>query len=269
MTRSSLMVVGVLCLMPGWLQAAPVEVVSQSELEKRVSRLERMLENPVLLQLSQRLAEQQKEIQSMQDRIDRLEFRLRQEHKRAQQQMMALQARLADLEARLKQSPLSSETAQPATETATNPAPPSPGAPSLQAAAAIKDTEAQLKAYDAAMALLRKAKYQQAAQAFDVFLKQYPKARLAPNAAYWAGEAYMVLLKFKSALARFDRVLKDYPDSGKYYDSLYRSAEALYKLGQQKAAVARLQQLIRDQKAPDKLKKRAKAVLEKWRGKTG
>ncbi|HIQ39788.1 MAG TPA: tol-pal system protein YbgF [Sulfurivirga caldicuralii] len=268
MIRSSLIVVGVLSLMPGWLQAAPVEVISPSELEKRVSRLERMLENPVLLQLSQRLAEQQKEIQSMQDRIDRLTFRLRQTQQQTQQQIIALQERVAALEARLKNSPPVHETVPTPDETTVHPASSAQGVSSSRGGATSGDMAAQRQAYDAAMALLRKGKYQQAVQAFDAFIQRYPHASLAPNAAYWAGEAYMVLLDFRSALARFERVVKAYPKSGKYYDSLYRSTEALYKLGQRKEARARLQQLIKDQNAPDKLKKRAQALLEKWRGKT-
>lgn len=45
-------------------------------LEQRVDRLERMLENPVLLQLSRRLGEQQREIQQLQDENDRLKREL-------------------------------------------------------------------------------------------------------------------------------------------------------------------------------------------------
>ncbi len=270
MKKVGVMYVGLLSLLVSSAQAAQVEVIDQQALEKRVSRLERMLENPVLLQLSDRLADQQKEIQSMQDRIDRLEFRLRQQRQRTQQQIRALEARLQDLEKRLKQSPKPmEETTSLSVETETMGAL-SVQKPLVSSKAEAKDkkqeTQIQLKAYEAAMTLLRKAKYQAAAQAFDAFLEKYPQASLAPNAAYWAGEAYMVLLQFKPALARFDRVLKDYPESNKYYDSLYRSAEALYKLGQKQAAVSRLKRLIGDAKAPASLKKRAQALLEKWHG---
>ncbi len=255
MIRKHVLFAGLLALAAG-AQAAQVEVITQSDLKKRVERLERMLENPVLLQLSDRLAEQQKEIQSMQDRIDRLEFRLRQQDSRHKGQIEALQARIADLEARLKQEKTvvtAEEGNKPAASTAST-------------TATDRADQAQMKAYDAAMTLLRKAQYDKAAAAFDAFLKRYPDAALAPNAAYWAAEAYMVQLKFKAALERFDRVLKAFPDSGKYYDSLYRSAEALYKLGRKQDAQTRLKRLLSDAKAPDELKKRAQAQLEKWRG---
>jgi len=52
--------------------ALPANAAEGSALEQRVKRLERMLENPVLLQLSRRLGEQQRDIQTLQDENDRL-----------------------------------------------------------------------------------------------------------------------------------------------------------------------------------------------------
>lgn len=52
--------------------ALPANAVQGATLDQRVKRLERMLENPVLLQLSRRLGEQQREIQNLQDKNDRL-----------------------------------------------------------------------------------------------------------------------------------------------------------------------------------------------------
>ncbi|WEJ61733.1 tol-pal system protein YbgF [Thiomicrorhabdus lithotrophica] len=52
--------------------ALPANAAQGSALEQRVKRLERMLENPVLLQLSRRLGEQQRDIQTLQDENDRL-----------------------------------------------------------------------------------------------------------------------------------------------------------------------------------------------------
>lgn len=57
---------------------APVNAQAAGTLEQRVDRLERMLENPVLLQLSRRLGEQQREIQQLQDENDRLKRELKQ-----------------------------------------------------------------------------------------------------------------------------------------------------------------------------------------------
>lgn len=58
--------------------ALPVNAAPTTTLDQRVQRLERMMENPVLLQLSRRLGEQQREIQNLQDQNDRLKRDLRQ-----------------------------------------------------------------------------------------------------------------------------------------------------------------------------------------------
>lgn len=54
-----------------WMPITSVNAAGTS-LDERVQRLERMTENPVLLQLSRRLGEQQREIQELHDLIDRL-----------------------------------------------------------------------------------------------------------------------------------------------------------------------------------------------------
>ena len=56
----------------------PVFAAPSATLDQRVDRLERMMENPVLLQLSRRLGEQQRDIQSLQDENDRLKRELNQ-----------------------------------------------------------------------------------------------------------------------------------------------------------------------------------------------
>jgi tol-pal system protein YbgF len=57
--------------------ALPANAVQGATIDQRVKRLERMLENPVLLQLSRRLGEQQRDIQTLQDENDRLKRELR------------------------------------------------------------------------------------------------------------------------------------------------------------------------------------------------
>jgi tol-pal system protein YbgF len=59
-----------------WMPITSVNAAGTS-IEERVQRLERMTENPVLLQLSRRLGEQQREIQELHDAIDRLKRDLR------------------------------------------------------------------------------------------------------------------------------------------------------------------------------------------------
>ena len=49
------------------------------------------------------------------------------------------------------------------------------------------------EAYRAAYALVRGQQFDQAVQAFNQFLQNYPDGRYAPNAHYWLGELYLVV----------------------------------------------------------------------------
>ncbi|SIN85345.1 tol-pal system protein YbgF [Sulfurivirga caldicuralii] len=241
----------------GTALAAPV-VVSEYDLEKRVSRLERMMENPVLLQLSDRLAEQQREIQALQDRVDRLEYRLRQQKADEKRQLDALKARIDELEAQL-QRPAPADSA--AVEQASAEAPVERNeAGGSEKGLKPADTATQSE-YSAAFTLLQKAHYAKAAKAFEAFLKKHPDSVLAPNAAYWAGEAYMVLLDYKSAWNRFEQVIKQYPDSSKVPAALYRGAAALAKLGRKQEAIKLLQREIKAY-PDDTVTPKARALLK-------
>ena len=237
----------------------------------------------------------------MQDRIDRLEYRLRQQEKRLRQRIEGVETRMSQLEkaaaapaalpageAAVQTSvTVASAPSEPAVQTAPLPgkalssvpaklpsAPaamakpaPSASAPAGKAnPAAVRSvhpaTAAEQAAYDEALSLLRKGEYEKAAKVLDDFLKQYPDSALAPNAAYWAGEAYMVRLAFDKAWQRFRRVIDEYPTSNKYGDSLLRGADALARLGKKKEAEKLLHQLIANRRLPDRLKVRARKRLD-------
>lgn len=78
--------------------ALPVYAVDSASMEQRVKRLERMLENPVLLQLSRRLGEQQRDIQVLQDENDRLKRKLRQFEEKMDKRYVETDERLSVLE---------------------------------------------------------------------------------------------------------------------------------------------------------------------------
>ncbi len=78
--------------------ALPVNTAQAATLDQRVKRLERMMENPVLLQLSRRLGEQQREIQTLQDENDRLKRQLEQFKKTQNQRYAETDERLSRIE---------------------------------------------------------------------------------------------------------------------------------------------------------------------------
>src|SRR5690606_6789529 len=53
--------------------------------------------------------------------------------------------------------------------------------------------------YDAAFALMKQGRYEEAAQRFREFIARNPRGALADNAQYWIGEAAYVTRDFRTA----------------------------------------------------------------------
>lgn len=80
----------------------------------------------------------------------------------------------------------------------------------------------QEAAYQAAFDQLKKGEYQRAAESFKAFLAAYPQGPFSDNAQYWLGEARYVMQDFDGALAEFQKVIGNYPYSAKAPDSLLK-----------------------------------------------
>jgi len=80
----------------------------------------------------------------------------------------------------------------------------------------------QEAAYQASFEQLKKGEYQRAAESFSAFLSSYPVGPYSDNAQYWLGEARYVMQDFDGALAEFQKVVSNYPYSAKVPDSLLK-----------------------------------------------
>ncbi|BBP43740.1 tol-pal system protein YbgF [Thiosulfativibrio zosterae] len=254
--------------------------VDTTDLQNRIERLERMADNPVLLQLSRRLADQQREIQGLYDQIDRLQFDLKNFKEQAGKRYRDSDARLTELEA--DRNPGHAETMPndlipEATSVPLTPAilpvsvtdaslPPvdktpqaaEPATPQVQVKpekvspvanpTAIKTrpaTDEEKAAYQAAFDLMKKKQYAESIQAFEDFRKSYPESILSSNAAYWAGEGYLISGEKDKAIAAFDVVQTLYPDSSKKPAAMLRQADTLRDTNQKSQAKALYESLIK------------------------
>ena len=79
-------------------------------------------------------------------------------------------------------------------------------------------------AYAAAYDLLRpeQRRYQEAIEAFELFIQQYPNGKFTDNARYWLGEANYVTQNNEAALAAFQQVLEFHPRSPKVPGALLK-----------------------------------------------
>jgi len=92
--------------------------------------------------------------------------------------------------------------------------------------------------YQAAYALIGRAQYGAAQQAFRAFLAQYPKDPLASSAAYWVGHSYYAQGDFQNAAVAFADGYKKYPKGIKAPDTLLDLGKSLAKLDQVPGACA-------------------------------
>ena len=101
------------------------------------------------------------------------------------------------------------------------------------------------KLYDVNMDSYRKEKYEEAIAGFQNFLDQYPKSKLADNAAFWIGESHMALKQYEQAILAFQKVIKKYPEGNKVPNALLRQALAFYELNDKTSAKLLLKKLIK------------------------
>jgi tol-pal system protein YbgF len=229
----------------------PVQI-KLNDLETRLARIERVMSNNSLLDISNQMGNLQADLRSMHNDIDVLNHGLDTSRKQQRDLYADLDQRLKALESRSGASSGSVPTAGGA-----SPAGP-PGSTVLPAGASSAVAAggagagsppvtgagaADTVSYQAAFGLLKSSQYDQAIQAFQSFLSTYPTSPLADNAQYWLGEAYYVNRSFPEALAAFQKVIDQYPQSRKVPDALLKVGYCDYELKQFKAAKDALTQV--------------------------
>ncbi|MCW8844368.1 MAG: tol-pal system protein YbgF [Gammaproteobacteria bacterium] len=198
----------------------------QASLSERVDGIERKMDNQSLLEMSRKLDAMELEVRTLRGDIESLQFELQGLNSRQRDQYVDIDSRLQGLE--------SGRAAAPAAAGAVAGAGVATAAVSAQTTGPASASEQE--SYNAAFNALKDGRYEQAATAFDEFLKTYPGSNLADNAKYWYGETFYVRRQFTEALSTFQSVVKDYPDSRKTPDALLKIGYCNYELQQWKAA---------------------------------
>lgn len=222
-------------LLAGLFSLQPGLVAASSALEQRVERLERVTNNPVILQQAQKIEQQNQEIQQLQDELDRLSHRFGQLEAKLKQQNIETDERLSLLEEKSKQ-PVAVPAPVVADTKSTTPA---------AEKAAEKPVQQDPKtSYEQAFALLKDNKFDAAIAAFQNFVKAHPNHSLTANGYYWLGESFSMKQNDADAFAAFDKVIKDFAESNKYNDSLLRAGDSLANLNRTAEAKKNYQKLL-------------------------
>jgi len=239
-------VVGAAILGTGCSTLSPSEdptALRVQDLEARVIRMERVLENQSLVELSSEVERLRAESTALRGEIETLRYETEQSSSRQRELYVDVDNRLRAMEsggARAFEPPPST------------PAVVAPAAGAAAAGAAVgsavappRPTGSDQQNYQAAFDLISARKYAEAGAAFEKFLQQFPTSPLADNAQYWLAETHYVRGQFAEALPAFRKVLEEYPQSAKLPDALLKVGYSQIELGDRNAARTSLQEVMR------------------------
>ena len=202
-----------------------------TDLEARLIRVERVIDNQSLIELVTRVDLLQSEIQTVRGETETLAFQTDNAAERQRDLYVDVDGRLQELELAVAQLQIALEELISEEE-----APPPP----ILLPGSDQDN------YQSAFDLLRTGDYEEAASAYEQFLAVFPSSPLADNAQYWLAETYYVQRQYMSALPAFQLVVDDYPGSSKLPDALLKIGFCNYELQQWDAARDSLERVIRE-----------------------
>jgi tol-pal system protein YbgF len=237
------------CLCLGLIVAAGCTTISPTEdpmylkmtdLEARLVRIERVMANQSLIELSTRVDQLRAEAQELRGQIETLRYETENNAERQRNLYLDVDQRLQSLEQGQQAAAMAGAGAA-AAGMMPSAAPPAGSVAPRGAMPAGNDQQA----YQAAFDLLRAARYDESANAFAEFLVNYPTSPLLDNAQYWLAETYYVRRDFDGALGEFQKVIDSYPDSAKLPDALLKVGFCNYELKNFPAARAALEQVTR------------------------
>lgn len=111
------------------------------------------------------------------------------------------------------------------------------------------------KEYDAALALYKSKKFQQALDGFAGFVLRWPDHANVPNALFWRGECYAALGQWEAAEGQLEGMLASHPTSNKVPEALLELGIVETKLGSASKAKAAFGRLRKEFPKSDAAKK--------------
>jgi tol-pal system protein YbgF len=253
-------------------EPAPVVDATQSasgDLEARLEKVERRLDNQSMVEMLTRLDQLQQEMQNVVGQMELLNHEMENIKKRQKDLYVDIDRRITQVEQKAAKaqpgaSPtmIGSATAGAGTGAAGSPSgsmasgSPSAGSPATGAMPAggapmtttglvsPQTKQLQREAYDRAFNLLKDGRYELAIASFKAYLETYPDADYADNAQYWLGEANYAQRRYDVALQEFNKVLDNYPKSSKRADAMLKMGFSYQELGKKEDAEAVLSNIV-------------------------
>jgi tol-pal system protein YbgF len=216
-----------------------------TDLEARMMRIEKIVENQSLIELANQLDQLRQETAALRGDIEQLRHDTDGNAGRQRELYVDVDRRLQAIE-QTQRAPAPAPAAPAAA--APTPSGRGPAAGATVAAATPpppRPTGTDQQNYQAAFDLIQGRHYEEAGKAFTQFLVDFPKSPLADNAQYWLAETRYVQRQFKEALPEFQKVIDKYPMSAKMPDAMLKVGYCQVELGHRDAARTVLQQVMR------------------------
>lgn len=214
--------------------------------------------------LYSQVQEVSKDLQVLQGRFDESKFFMDKTMKDSSIELELMRSQISKLELRVKE--LGDKVAK-LTETST---PPAPKAGPEGEDAGLKSQQSRpendpVKEYEAAYDTFREKHYKEAREAFNAFIKKYPKDSLVGNAHFWIGESYYADKDYENAILAYETLIKSHQNNEKIPGALLKQGMSFMDLGDKKTAKVLFDKVI--EKYPDSreadIAKKKKAEIDK------
>jgi tol-pal system protein YbgF len=223
------------------------------DIESRISRMERILNNQSGSDLVLQVQRLQTEIQELRGLLEAQQLTITKLERVQRDQYLDIDSRLEatrPISSNIPNAPAAEETA--GNNTVANESPPKatpalvPPAPNGIPPLPLPESQSgnERDAYGAAFSLLKERKYNEAKAAFDALLRSYPQGQFTDSARYWLGETYYVQRNYPAALDEFNRLIQNHPNSPKVVNALLRIGYIQFDQKAFTQAKASLQQVI-------------------------
>lgn len=231
----------------------------------------------IIKDLEHRVEEQQQEMAGFQNQLDQLDVSMEKLRQETASRLMDMEFRLEPAQMLPGPAPNQDEyrygqSASVQDSAAEDPAPPEKTAdevrkapepePSSKPQVDNKPENNEKDSYDQALKLYFAEKSQEAREAFNMFIENYPQSSLVPNAWYWLAETHYMDKNYPRAILSFRQVLDKFPDNAKAPDSLLKIGYAYERLGDDKNALFYLSILVQDYSDSDAAKSAGTKIKE-------
>jgi len=204
--------------------------------DQRITRIERLLNNQNLLEMLTLLKSLQREVSDLRGEMELLGHNLGELKKQQKDIYLDLDQRIIDLDKKIASGVAGVSPQVPQLDDNQNPD---------NAQQALNEQEG----YQSALAILKEGRYEEAIEAFQIYLISYPASDYAANAQYWMAEAYYVIKDYESATSHFNKVISAYPESRKVPDAYLKMGFSFYELQQWPNAQRALEKVMTDYSA--------------------